>query len=87
MGVEIIAAKGLELLHELIPTARVMGLLVNLTNPNVAEPQKRKVQSAARSLALEVHVLNAGSEDESKPSGKSGPGNDRGAGVAGVPDA
>jgi putative tryptophan/tyrosine transport system substrate-binding protein len=33
LGAVVIAAKGLELLHELIPTARVIGLLVNPTNP------------------------------------------------------
>jgi putative ABC transport system substrate-binding protein len=62
LAVEVIAAKGLELLHELIPAARVVGLLVNPTDPTVAEPQEREVLSAARTLGLEVHVLNAGAE-------------------------
>jgi putative tryptophan/tyrosine transport system substrate-binding protein len=62
LAVEVIAAKGLELLHELIPAARVVGLLVNPTDPAVAEPQEREVLSAARTLGLEVHVLNAGAE-------------------------
>jgi putative ABC transport system substrate-binding protein len=61
LAVEI-AAKELELLHELIPAARVIGLLVNPTNPAVAEPQEREVSSTAHALGLEIHVLKAGSE-------------------------
>jgi putative tryptophan/tyrosine transport system substrate-binding protein len=62
LGVEVIAAKGLELLHGLIPAARVVGLLVNPINSVIAESQERKVLSAASSLGLDVHVLSAGSE-------------------------
>jgi putative ABC transport system substrate-binding protein len=62
LAVEVIAAKGLELLHELIPSARVIGLLVNPNDSAAAEPQEREVLSAARTLGLEVHVLNAGTE-------------------------
>jgi putative tryptophan/tyrosine transport system substrate-binding protein len=62
LAVEIIAAKGLELLHELIPAARVIGLLVNPTDPANAEPQEREVLSEAHALGLEIHVLRAGSE-------------------------
>jgi putative ABC transport system substrate-binding protein len=62
LAVEVIAAKGLELLHELIPTARIIGLLVNPTDPAIAESQEREVLSAARTQGLEVHVLNAGAE-------------------------
>ena len=64
LAVEVIAAKGLELLHELIPSARVIGLLINPNEPAAAEPQEREVLSAARTFALEVHVLNAGTERE-----------------------
>jgi putative ABC transport system substrate-binding protein len=62
LAVEVIAAKGLELLHELIPAARIIGLLVNPANSILAEPQEREVSSAARALGLEIHVLKAGSE-------------------------
>ena len=62
LGVEVIAAKGLELLHELIPAARVVGLLVNTINSVIAETQERKALSAASSLGLDVHILSAGSE-------------------------
>jgi putative ABC transport system substrate-binding protein len=62
LAVEVIAAKGLEFLHELIPAARVVGLLVNPNDPAVAESQQREVLVAAPTLGLEVTVLNAGTE-------------------------
>jgi putative ABC transport system substrate-binding protein len=64
LSVKILAAKGLELLHELIPEARVIGLIVNPTNPTGAESQEREVLSYARTLGLEVHVLNASNEGD-----------------------
>jgi putative ABC transport system substrate-binding protein len=64
MVTEVMPAKGLELLHELIPAARVVGLLVNPNDPAVAEPSEREVLRAARAHGLEVHVLNAGAERE-----------------------
>jgi putative tryptophan/tyrosine transport system substrate-binding protein len=63
LNVEI-APKLLELLHELVPTARVMALLVNPTDPALAEPQSRAMLSAASKFGLELHVLNASSEDD-----------------------
>jgi putative ABC transport system substrate-binding protein len=56
--------KRLELLHELAPTAKVMALLVNPANPTLAEANTKELQSAARTLALELHVLNASAERE-----------------------
>ena len=56
-----IAPKRLQLLHELVPTASVMALLVNPANPNLAETTK-ELQAAARTLGLELHVLNASTE-------------------------
>src|SRR5215469_7437791 len=57
-----IAAKRLQLLHELVPTASVMALLVNPANPSLAETHTQETQAAARTLGLELHVLNASSE-------------------------
>ena len=57
-----VAPKRLELLHELLPTASVVALLVNPTNPTVAEAYITEVQAAARTLGLELHVLNASTE-------------------------
>jgi len=54
--------KELELLHELLPTARVIVLLVNPANPTLAETESREVLSAAHTLGLELHVLNASAE-------------------------
>jgi ABC-type uncharacterized transport system substrate-binding protein len=57
-----IAPKRLQLLHELVPTARVMALLVNPANPALAETATKQVQAAARTLGLELHVLTASTE-------------------------
>jgi putative ABC transport system substrate-binding protein len=59
-----VAAKRLELLHELIPAATVVGLLVNPTNPPIAEANAGAVLSAAHSLGLELHVLKASTEPD-----------------------
>src|SRR3984957_16275674 len=56
---EEVAPKRLELLHELLPAAKVMALLVNPADPILAEPQTREALSAASTLGLELHVLNA----------------------------
>jgi putative ABC transport system substrate-binding protein len=57
-----LTAKQLELLHELVPNAGVIGFLVNPNNPILAESDTRNVRAAARTLGLEVHVLHAGTE-------------------------
>lgn len=57
-----ITPKRLELLHELIPKASVIALLVNPANPAQAEPEAREVLSAAHTLGLELRVLNASTE-------------------------
>jgi putative ABC transport system substrate-binding protein len=53
--------KRLELLHELVPTAAKIALLVNPTN-HAAETQSQDVQAAGRALGREIDVLNASSE-------------------------
>jgi len=53
--------KRLEILHELVPTASVIGALMNPTRPD-AETQLRDVQAAANALGLRIVVLNASSE-------------------------
>jgi ABC-type uncharacterized transport system substrate-binding protein len=54
-----IGPKLLELLHELVPAARVIGLLVNQADTALAQVQLRAIQSAASTLGLELQVLNA----------------------------
>ena len=56
--------KRLELLHELLPTVKVMALLVNSADRNLALAQAREVLSAARDRGLELHVLNAANESD-----------------------
>jgi putative ABC transport system substrate-binding protein len=54
--------KLLEVLHELVPRATIMALLVNPTNQNV-ESQLSNMQAAARTLGLPpLHVLQASTE-------------------------
>jgi putative ABC transport system substrate-binding protein len=56
-------AKRLELLHELIPNAAVIAVLLN-PNFSEAETQLKVVQTAADRLGQQIRVLNAGSEAE-----------------------
>jgi putative ABC transport system substrate-binding protein len=60
--VQEVAPKLLELLHELLPTARVIALLINPADPALAEINTSKMLAAAHTLGLELHVLNASSE-------------------------
>jgi putative tryptophan/tyrosine transport system substrate-binding protein len=60
----VVGPKRLELMHELIPTATIMALLVNPTSPAVAASVTREVQAAARTLGLQVHILSASTESE-----------------------
>ena len=53
--------KRLELMHELVPTATIIAVLVNPTYPS-AETQSRDMQAAARTLGLQLHVLRASTE-------------------------
>jgi putative ABC transport system substrate-binding protein len=54
-----VAPKRLELLHEIVPKATVMGYLVNPADPNA---ETTDVQAAARKFGIELHVLNASAE-------------------------
>jgi putative ABC transport system substrate-binding protein len=57
-----IAPKRLELLHELVPTASVMALLVNPTDPALAESATKELQEAASILGLKLHVMQASTD-------------------------
>jgi putative tryptophan/tyrosine transport system substrate-binding protein len=54
-------AKRLELLSELVPTAGMIGMLVNPNNPN-AESTTRDAQAAAEKLGKKLVVVRAGTE-------------------------
>ena len=59
-----VVAKRLGLLHELVPQADRIAVLVNPANPTVAETTLRGVQEAARTLGLELQLLNASTSRE-----------------------
>ena len=56
--------KRLELLHELLPTAKKIALLVNPKVVGVLQDDIRGAQTAARRLGLEIIVVKGDSEDE-----------------------
>ena len=61
LGEEVLP-KRLELLHEILPAVHVMALLVDPDDPSLAEPQKRVSLATAKSLGLDLHVVEASSE-------------------------
>jgi len=58
-----LGAKRLELLHEAVPKATVIGMLVNSNYPD-AEVQRKDVAEAAHKLGQELHVVNASTEGD-----------------------
>jgi putative ABC transport system substrate-binding protein len=52
-----VGPKRMELLHELLPQANVLGLLINPDHPN-AEAQTRAMQTAARALRLQIRIVH-----------------------------
>jgi putative tryptophan/tyrosine transport system substrate-binding protein len=59
-----VGQKWLQLLHEMVPTATTFALLVNPTSPNLAEAQSLDLQKAARALGLQVHLLQASTDQD-----------------------
>jgi putative ABC transport system substrate-binding protein len=60
-----VSAKRLELMHELLPAATVIALLVDQPDQLFArDPQLTELNSAARTLGLRLNVLHAGSDRE-----------------------
>ena len=62
--VQEVLAKRLGLLHELVPKAVRMTVLVNPANAPVAEVMLRDMPEAARALGLQIRVLNASTSRE-----------------------
>ena len=58
-----LVSKRLELLRELVPAARIVGVLANPNNPN-ADGDMAEAQTAGRALGQEIHVLLAEREQE-----------------------
>ena len=61
--VEELGAKGLGLLHELTPSAEIIGLLVNPSNPE-AQRHEADMTKAAKALGLRLEILGASSPSE-----------------------
>ena len=59
-----LAAKRLDLLRELVPTATRVTVLINSTAPTTAEAMARDVEPAARALGLQIRVVNVGTSSE-----------------------
>jgi putative tryptophan/tyrosine transport system substrate-binding protein len=60
----MVGPKRLELLHETVPTAAVIGLLVNPTSPELEDADSKEQHAAARALGLQLHVLRASTEED-----------------------
>jgi putative ABC transport system substrate-binding protein len=58
-----LAPKRLELLHDLVPAARKIGLVVNSGNPNT-ETLSKSVHEAAQTLGVELHLVTAENDNE-----------------------
>ena len=58
-----LTAKHLELLHKIAPNVTTVGFLVNPTN-SVVKAQNREAETAARSLGLNLTILNATTPNE-----------------------
>jgi putative ABC transport system substrate-binding protein len=54
-----VSAKRLELLHELMPSAKAFAFMVNPTNPRNAEATTQIIETAARARGLRIHALPA----------------------------
>ena len=61
LNVEVVP-KQLELVHEVVPMATVVALLVNPANQFISERTTRDAEVAARTLGLLLHVLHASTE-------------------------
>jgi putative tryptophan/tyrosine transport system substrate-binding protein len=63
MGVELVA-KRMELLHEVLPGATRIALLVNPNNPGLMQDNIRQSEAAVKRLGIEMVVVKAGNESE-----------------------
>ena len=54
-----VTAKGLRLLHDLVPKAVRIAVLVNPANASITESTLRNVQEAAPAIGLQIQILNA----------------------------
>jgi putative tryptophan/tyrosine transport system substrate-binding protein len=62
----VLGAKRLELLHGVVPTTTIFGLLINPKNSN-AETISKDVQEAAKELGIQIHIQRAETEADFEP--------------------
>jgi putative ABC transport system substrate-binding protein len=60
---DVLIKKRLELLHELVPDAAVIAVLLNPNNPDI-DTRLRDVQAAGQTIGQRIHVLMAGTPAE-----------------------
>jgi len=61
-----LGAKRLELLRELVPSARTIAMLINPDTPD-SDPESKDVLTAAGTLGRDIHVITARSQSELEP--------------------
>ena len=59
-----VGPKRLELLHELVPTATMIAVLVDPTSPTISEAFLNGLQTAAPTFGMQLYVLRASTEHE-----------------------
>jgi putative tryptophan/tyrosine transport system substrate-binding protein len=59
-----LAAKRLELLRELVPSATTFAFIVNPLSPKFTEAETREIQNGARTLGVKLLILEARNQDE-----------------------
>jgi putative ABC transport system substrate-binding protein len=57
-----LAPKQLDLIHEIVPAVTTVALLVNPASPEISEPEQERIEAAARTRGLKLHVLKASDE-------------------------
>lgn len=62
-----VGPKRLQLLRELVPSAKSAALLINPTNPRNAEATTSSMMAAANALGLQLRVLSASREEDFAP--------------------
>ena len=62
-----LGVKRLELLRELVPTANAIALLINPTSSLISERITRELQSSARALGVQLHIVQASTERDFDP--------------------
>jgi ABC-type uncharacterized transport system substrate-binding protein len=63
----VLGAKRLELLHQLVPKATTIGMIVDASSPDITEAEQRDVQAAAQQIGQQLIVLDVTSDRDIEP--------------------